>query len=199
VTFPIGRTPPQTITVTQAGYLGTFRATVSNARVVSVSPASAQGPVAKFMIAAISFGTASVAVSTSNSATVNVPVNVPACLPPVPDLFETYPANGSVQVPSNAPRAIFAISSSDVLYSQMNFFAFYARLISPDGVAHNGSPLAPAATPLPSPMATPPFSNPTYFASSLPPLKAGTQYQVLLVSATLGCLPLNPTGLFTTR
>ncbi|MBC5825234.1 MAG: hypothetical protein GIW99_06330 [Candidatus Eremiobacteraeota bacterium] len=203
VSFPIGSTPPQTIKVVDASYSGVFSATVSDPHIIDVSPATALGPVATFTVSAIS-GTdtqispvsATVSISESNVVKAKVTVSVPICVPPVPRIFETYPVSGATGVPATIASLVFAVPNN--LQMQNAAYGFRVRLIGSDGSAANGSLLAPAPLPLPSPMAIPPFPNPAYVAASAPPLHSATAYQVVLFSPTVGCLPPDTVGTFST-
>ncbi len=179
--------PAQTITVTESGGSALITAKVSGPQYVNVSPASAPGPSATFTVRAVAgagAGTAQGVTFSTGSATAAVPVSVGFCLPPIPLMEQSYPIAGAT-VPADASAFIYAVPNGE----DPSFYGFTLRLIAADGSAADGSQLGPPPSPLPSPMATPFFANPSYLAASPPPMQTGTSYQAELYAANLRCLP----------
>jgi hypothetical protein len=155
-------------------------------------------------VAAAAVFAAIIAGCNSGSNTVNVaPCGTPAGM----QAQLIYPAPGSTAIPDNVSQIIVATNGTlpadwqtgngwDVLLAY-NFNPAY-------GNGHYGNMFAAAATPFPSPAATPSFANPTYYSSTIsytnaPNLPPATQVTVQLNDLNSTCYPGITIGTFTTQ
>lgn len=123
------------------------------------------------------------------------PAPGPTCSPPSGTQFAlVYPAPNATAVPDAFGQII--IGTSPALPSSWNVVV--ATAISPNGVG--GGTVQTAATPLPTPNATPSFANPVYQSSSFSGgTFPGEVVSVFLNNTSSNCTPLGPVGSFTTQ
>lgn len=101
-----------------------------------------------------------------------------------------YPVAGATAVP-DAPRSIVVAFGAQ--------FGTWRLDLVRGGSTTAGGVLGSAPSPIPTPSATPPFSNPIYYGVTVPQLHANTTYSVRLTDTTLQCLQPSTIGSFTTR
>jgi len=116
------------------------------------------------------------------------------CTPPAGvQVALIYPAPGSTAIPDAFTQVV--IASSGALPATFDVALSYAT-----GGVLFGTVL-PAATPLPSPAATPPFANPVYYTSNNTgfTFAAGTQLTAQINDTNSACTPGTSLGSFTTQ
>ena len=138
----------------------------------------------------------------------NTTTNVAPCGTPAGMQAQlVYPAPGSTGIPDNVSQIIVATNSTlppdwqggtgwDVLLAYAYNPAY--------GSGHYGLGFTAAATPFPSPTATPSFANPTYWSSTItysnaPNLPPASQITVELNDLNSTCYPGVTIGTFTTQ
>lgn len=115
------------------------------------------------------------------------------CTPPATTVM-VYPIPGATGVPDET-QTIYVASQSGQLAN-----GSYGTAIAPPngGSTYNGGNFVKvAAGAVPSPAASPGFSNPVYYASSIGGLSAGSTYAIGF-NQNVNCVPVN-LGSFTTK
>jgi hypothetical protein len=118
-----------------------------------------------------------------------------ACGAPTGQVALAYPAPGATGIPDNFAGIVFA--STNGLTSS------YQAVVVPAGSSQGTqlAPIASAPSPLPSPYATPSFTNPVYQESASDGyiLPAATQISVYLNDLNSNCQPEKLLGTFTSQ
>ncbi|HET7813992.1 MAG TPA: hypothetical protein VFL13_06435 [Candidatus Baltobacteraceae bacterium] len=142
-------------------------------------------------------GTIATAFSGCNGGTKvpTLPTPGPTCSPPAgTQTALVYPAPNSTAIPDQFGQIV--IGSAPALPSSWNVVVTTA--ISPNGVG--GGKLVAAATPIPSPTATPGFAGAVYQSSSFGSANfPGEVVTVFLNDTASNCTPSGPLGQFTTQ
>lgn len=189
----IGAAPPQTVSF--ANFAGPVTVTVADPLIVSVTPAALPAGSGALTVAAVAGGTTTIALSDGVNAPLTLSVTVNVCLPPVPVLLQTQPADKATNVSPSAGSIVFGLPKSQN-WAPAIVEGFGVRLIAANGAVVNGSLLAPSQPP---PNASPAAAaNDDWYAASLPQLVAGTTYRVQVVNPSDTCLPPFVAGTFST-
>ena len=122
--------------------------------------------------------------------------NPPACVAPAGvQVAMIYPAPGATGIPDAFNQVVLATQGTLPATFDVTFVAS-----SFSGIAYFGAVL-PAASPLPSPAATPPFSNPTYLTSTNGgyTFVSGATLTAQLNDLNSNCVPGTVLGTFTVQ
>jgi hypothetical protein len=189
----IGAAPPQTVSL--ANFAGPVSVTVADPLIVSVSPATLPAGSGTLTVTAVAGGTTTIALSDGVNAPLTLAVTVNLCLPPVPVLVQTQPANKATNVSPSVGSIVFGLAKSQN-WAPAIVEQFGVRLIAANGAVVNGSLVAPSQPP---PNASPAVAaSDDWYAASIPQLSAGTTYRVQIVNPSDTCLPPFVAGTFST-
>jgi len=145
------------------------------------------------------FAAAAVLAACSSGPSYTVPTPGPTCSPAT-TVQMIYPVPGATGVPDAPQQIVFAVASP--LPSSWNLFLNTADTLNATGYqGYTGAGFETiSAGQVPSPSATPSFSNPTYQSVTLAgALVSKATYWVWVNNTATNCTPSGPLGSFTTQ